>query len=76
MTEQMPERGEPRDIEATGTIKDGEINIEASLGDARITLSWTVEESGADIDFLLAAAPNVAMQVMARLLEAQEADRG
>jgi hypothetical protein len=65
-----------REIEATGNVtEEGIVTVEATLGQAKVILSWHVDESE-DPDMLVSSLPRVAETVLERLVEAQGGDRG
>lgn len=76
MSEQQQEPG-AAEVEATGSLdpETSTITVEARLGRAELTLSWIVDEAD-DIDTLINSAGQIAQQVLLRIHEAQEADRG
>lgn len=61
------------EIEATGHVtEEGIVTVEAELRQAKVVLTWHVDESN-DPDMLVSALPRVAEAVLERLIEAQGA---
>lgn len=72
MTAETPKH----EIEATGNVtEEGVVTVEASFAQAKITLSWHVDETDAP-DILVNALPTIAEQVLDQLVEAQAAENG
>lgn len=60
------------EIKATGKTRDGIVTVRGELGKASIEFTWDADEAD-DIDLLISAAPQIAENVIAQLIAAQDA---
>lgn len=68
------EEGQAYEVVANGRTEDGRIFIDATLGDAKISVEWDSDAEEDHIDVLLTALPRIIGQVLDTMVNAQKSE--